>query len=549
MKIAVAQINPKVGDIEGNLALIKKFALAAASAGADLAVFPELALTGYPPLDLLEREDFIKANLAALKKLAAFKIRTAIVAGFADFNRSPKGKALLNCAALAAGGRILATRAKSLLPVYGIFDEARYFEPAAQNLPVSWRGTRLGLTICEDIWADTELLPKRLLYSGNPVNKLCAKGAEIIINISASPYYYGKTTGRFAVLSALARKIKRPVIYANQTGANDQLIFDGNSFALDAAGRLAAKALPFREDLIIADTASASSRIEFRLPPKGEELGSALTLGIRDYFIKSGHSKAVLGLSGGIDSAVTAALAARAIGPENVEALLMPSAYTSARSVSDALKLAANLGIRFKILPIKKIYSAFLTALGAEHGGKKVDLYMQNLQSRARGTLLMARANSQGALALATGNKSEIAMGYCTLYGDTAGALAPLADLVKEDVYAVARWLNSEGELIPRSTMQRPPTAELKPGQKDSDDLPPYAVLDRVIRLYVEQNKKPSEIAALSGLGKKTVVALVKRLESCEYKRAQLPTGLMVSERSFCAGRKMPVTKAVDFIS
>ena len=548
MKIAVAQINPKVGDIEGNLARVKKFARAAASAGAELTVFPELTLTGYPPLDLLEREDFVKANLSALKKLAAFRIKTAVVVGCVDFNPSPKGKALLNCAALVAGGKILALRAKSLLPTYDIFDEARYFEPAAQNLPVVFNGRKLGLTVCEDIWAGTELLPRRLLYKNNPVKTLCARKAEIIVNISASPYYYGKTARRFAVLSGLAKKTKKPIIYANQTGANDELIFDGNSFALDAKGRLSAKALSFREDLILADTGEEPARIEFDLPPKGEELGLALTLGIKDYFLKSGHSKAVLGLSGGIDSAVVAALAARALGSGNVEALLMPSAYTSAQSVSDALALAKNLRIKSEILPIKNIYSAFLETLGCARN-KGVALYMQNLQARARGTLLMARANLEGALALVTGNKSEIAMGYCTLYGDTAGALAPLADLVKEDIYAVARWLNSTGELIPLSIINRPPTAELKPGQKDSDDLPPYKILDRIIRLYIEQNKNPSAIAALSGLGKKTVIALLKRIESNEYKRAQLPPGLMVSEKSFCAGRKMPVAKTVDFIS
>ncbi|HAH32044.1 MAG TPA: NAD+ synthase [Elusimicrobia bacterium] len=548
MKIAVAQINPKVGDIEGNLARIKKFALAAASAGAEISVFPELTLTGYPPLDLLEREDFIKANLTALKKLAAFRIKTAIVVGCVDFNPSPKGKALLNCAALVAGGKVIALRAKSLLPTYDIFDEARYFEPAGENRPVIFNGQKLGLTICEDIWAGTELLPKRLLYRNNPAETLSAGKADIIINISASPYYYGKTAKRFNILSNLAKKTGKIIVYANQTGANDELIFDGNSFILDAKGFLAAKALSFREDLILADTARGHGRLEFILPPKGEELGLALTLGIRDYFLKSGHSKAVLGLSGGIDSAVVAALAARALGPGNVTALLMPSPFTSAQSVSDALELVKNLGINSEILPIKNIYSAFCKTLGGARN-KGVPLYMQNLQSRARGTLLMARANIDGALALVTGNKSEIAMGYCTLYGDTAGALAPLADLVKEDVYAVSDWLNSTGRLIPRSIILRPPTAELKPGQKDSDDLPQYKLLDRLIRLYIERNKTPSEIAGILGLGKETVIALLKRLEANEYKRKQLPTGLKVSEKSFGSGRKMPLAKAMDFIS
>ncbi|OGS14369.1 MAG: NAD(+) synthase, partial [Elusimicrobia bacterium RIFOXYA2_FULL_58_8] len=442
MKIAIAQINPKVGDITGNARLIEIFARRAEAAGAQLTVFPELALTGYPPLDLLEKKDFIAANLGALKRLAALKLKTAMVVGFADLNPSKKGKTLLNSVALLYGGHIVEKRAKSLLPTYDIFDEARYFEPAAENRPVKFAGTTLGLTICEDIWAGTALLPSRLLYRNNPAATLCAARASIVINISASPFYKGKSARRLKILSALARRMNASIIYVNQAGANDELIFDGNSFALAPSGKVLARAAGFAEDLLIIDTEAAPRPAAAAAPDADGEVCAALTLGIRDYFSKLGFKKAVLGLSGGIDSAVVAALAARALGPENVTGVLLPSQYTSGQSRSDALKLARSLGIKTRELPIKGIYQAFLKKLRCGKSGGPVSLTMQNLQSRIRATVLMALANYNNWLTLTTGNKSEIAMGYCTLYGDTAGAIGPIADLLKTEVYRLARFLN-----------------------------------------------------------------------------------------------------------
>jgi len=545
MKIAIAQINPRVGDIDGNLELIEAFARRAQAAGADLAVFPELALTGYPPLDLLERKNFIDANLAALGKLAALKLKTALAVGYVDRNPARKGKPLHNAIALIDGGRVTARRFKSLLPTYDIFDEARYFEPAAENLPVEFRGETLGLTVCEDIWAGTSLLPHRLLYRNDPVKTLRAGKASVIINISASPFYRGKSALRRSILSALARRLGANIVYVNQAGANDELIFDGNSFALAPNGRLSAMAKGFAEDLVLVDTQAAAPA---RAPAAQEvtaEICEALTLGIKDYFGKQGFSKALLGLSGGIDSAVVAALAARALGPANVTGVLMPSEYTARRSVDEALDLAARLGINTKIIPIKGIYRSFLKELGAG-GGKEITLSMQNLQARARGTLLMALSNANGALNLTTGNKSEIAVGYCTLYGDTAGALAPIADLFKTEVYRLADYLNRDSEFIPRAIIKRPPTAELKPGQKDQDDLPPYKTLDEILRLYLEENRTPEEITA-RGFKPALVRSILRRLELNEYKRKQLPIALKVTEKSFGYGRKMPIVKALGF--
>jgi NAD+ synthetase len=547
MKIAIAQINPKVGDIDGNFELIEAFARRAQEAGADLAVFPELALTGYPPLDLLEKKNFIDANLKALKKLAALRLKTAMAVGYVDRNPAKKGKPLHNAIALIDGGKVIARRFKSLLPTYDIFDEARYFEPASDNRPVRFRGETIGLTVCEDIWAGTSLLPSRLLYRNNPALTLRAGKASVIINISASPFYRGKGALRRRILSGLARKMRAHIVYANQAGANDELIFDGNSFALDPSGRTCAAAAGFAQDLVLVDTAAAAPARAARQPDVTAEICEALTLGIRDYFAKQGFSKALLGLSGGIDSAVVAALAARALGPGNVTGVLMPSEYTARRSVDEALDLAGRLGINSKIIPIKNIYRAFLKELGAG-GGKDITLAMQNLQARSRGSLLMALSNAGGALNLVTGNKSEIAVGYCTLYGDTAGALAPIADLFKTEVYRLAAYLNKDGEVIPRAIITRPPTAELKPGQKDQDDLPPYKTLDEILRLYLEENRTPAEIAA-RGFKPALVAGILRRLEVNEYKRKQLPIALKVTEKSFGYGRKMPIVKALDFLS
>ena len=546
MKIAIAQINPKIGDITANALKIETFARKAETLGADIVVFPELALTGYPPLDLLEKNDFILENLAALKRLAALRLKPALAVGFVDLNPAQNGKGLTNSIAFICGGKVLQKRAKSLLPTYDIFDEARYFEPAASNRPFRFRGELIGLTVCEDIWAETALLPKRLLYGNNPVKTLRSRKTSIVINISASPYYRGKSRKRLEILSGLAKKMKAHIIYANQTGANDELIFDGNSFMLGPSGRVLAFARSFEEDLLIADT-SAPAPFAPRRSESGDEILSALTLGIRDYFEKLGFHKAVLGLSGGIDSAVVAALAARALGPENVTGVLMPSVYTAAQSVNDALALASNLGVNTRIIPIKNIYSRFLKELKTGGPRGEVTLTMQNLQARIRGTILMALANANNWLALTTGNKSEIALGYCTLYGDTAGAIAPIADLLKTEVYRLAARINSEGEIIPRAIIERPPTAELKPGQKDQDDLPPYEELDGIVRLYMEENRTAREIIK-RGYRADLVLSVLRRIEANEYKRKQLPIGLKVTEKSFGYGRKMPIVKALGYI-
>ena len=543
MKIAIAQINPKIGDIAGNAALIEACARRAQDLGAELAVFPELALTGYPPLDLVERKDFVDANLAALERLAKLRLRTALAVGFVDRNPARKGKALHNSIALLHGGRIKEKRHKSLLPTYDIFDEARYFEPASANRPVRFGGEVLGLTICEDIWAETTLLPSRMLYRNNPVKELCAGKASVVINISASPFYRGKSAKRLRILSGLAKKLRAHIVYANQVGANDELIFDGNSFALAPDGRLAARARGFCEDLVLVDTAMPCGPRIAAGQDGISEVCSALVLGIRDYFKKMGFSKAVLGLSGGIDSAVVAALAARALGPENVTGILMPSEYTSRQSIDDALDLGQRMGINTRIVPIKNVYKTFLGELKVGRPGGDVSLTMQNLQSRIRGNMLMALSNENGWLTLTTGNKSEIAMGYCTLYGDTAGAIAPIADLLKAEVYRLADFLNAEGEIIPRAIIVRPPTAELKPGQKDQDDLPAYADLDEIIRLYIEENRGAREIVR-RGFPETMVRGIIRRVEANEYKRKQLPIGLKVTEKSFGYGRKMPLVKA-----
>ncbi len=548
MKIALAQINPRVGDIPGNFRLIEDFARAAQALGADLAVFPELALTGYPPLDLLEKKNFIDENLKALKALAALKLDIGMAVGFVDRNPAKKGKPLLNSIALIHSGRAAAVRHKSLLPTYDIFDEARYFEPASENGPVKFKGETIGLTVCEDIWAGTALLPSRQLYRDNPARTLRAGKASIVINISASPFYRGKSALRRKILSGLAKDLRAHLIYVNQAGANDELIFDGNSFALSPAGKVTARAKAFGEDLVLVDT-MARGAAPGPAPVQDEtaEICAALTLGIKDYFNKLGFGKALLGLSGGIDSAVVAALAAAALGPENVTGVLMPSEFTSRQSGGDALLLARNLGIKTKTIPIRKIYGAFLGGLRTEASPGQVTLTMQNLQARSRGSLLMALANANGWLNLATGNKSEIAVGYCTLYGDTAGALAPIADLFKTEVYRLAAYLNRGGEVIPRAIIKRPPTAELKPGQKDQDDLPPYEELDEILRLYLEENKTPSEIVG-RGFRRELVLSILRRVEMNEYKRKQLPIALKVTEKSFGYGRKMPIVKALHFI-
>lgn len=552
MKIAIAQINTKVGDIEGNLRKIEYFYKKAVNLNADIVVFPEMTITGYPLMDMLENENFMESNLKALKKISALVDKTACIIGGVEKNFSMTGKPFLNSIFFIHNHRIVAKRHKSLLPTYDIFDEARYFEPARSNLPVKFKGFKIGLTICEDIWANTDLLPKRTLYKNDPLKTFFKQKVDFIINISASPFYRGKVLKRLNMLMKMSRNIKKPVVYCNLVGANDELIFDGNSFIINSSGRLLAKAKSLEEDLIITHIPDTTRKAgKSSLSPFSyneiEELHDALVLGIKDYFSKTGFNQAIIGLSGGIDSAVVLYLAVRALGKDNVFAVLMPSKYTSGRSVRDAKKTCENLGVKHSIICIDRIYELYLKEVFPDKKTESVDITMQNIQSRIRGNILMAISNKTGGLVLACGNKSEIAMGYCTLYGDTAGAIAPLSDLLKTTIYKLAGHINRAREIIPSSVITRIPTAELKPNQKDPDDLPPYDVLDRIIQLYVEESKTPQDIAK-TGIDRNLLHSVIKRIESVEYKRKQLPTGLKVSEKSFGSGRKMPIVKGFEFI-
>ena len=542
MRIALAQINSKVGDLKGNAAKILSFTRRAAEAGAELVVFPECALTGYPAWDLWEDRSFVQANISALNDIAAQTGDTALLCGYIAFNPSKTGKRLFNCAALLHKGKIAQVRAKTLLPTYDVFDEARYFESAPDNLPVNFKGHKIGVTICEDLW--NEGVPRKI-YNQDPVNALVNTGAlELVINISASPYFEGKVELRRKLLARRALKSGVPFIYCNQTGGNDDLVFDGNSFALNGKGRLIAKAKAFGEDLCVFDTDAAPLPKEADMAlPAEEELLLALTTGIRDYMGKCGFKKAVLGLSGGIDSAVVCVLAAQALGPENVIGVALPSAYTSEESTRDARLLAKNLGVTFHVLPIGAAFDAFNRTLAPVFAGLKADTTEENIQARIRGTLLMALSNKFGALLLTTGNKSEIAVGYCTLYGDMCGGLAPLADLAKTKVYKLARHINSRyNSPIPEYTLERAPSAELRPGQTDQDELPPYETLDLILKAYIEEGKTPEEIAAL-GPQPALVARMLNKIDANEFKRKQAATGIKITPKAFGSGRRMPVAR------
>jgi NAD+ synthetase len=543
MKLALAQIDAAVGDLRGNTEKILAALDESARRGAALAVFPEQSLGGYPALDLWEERGFDEANEKALAALAKKVRGTAALVGFVSKNKDRVGKPVRNSVALLHDGKVVAVRHKMLLPTYDVFDEARYFEPARDNLPIKWSGLKLGVTICEDAWS-VDPSSARRLYAKDPVAAQAKVGADLLINLSASPFLHGKTEVRRKLLNSHAKRLKKPLFYCNSVGGNDEIVFDGGSLAYDASGRLRARAAFAAQDLLVIDTVSWEGATIAPEPSDIGQVGEVLTLGIRDFAGKCGLQTAFIGLSGGIDSAVVAALAVRALGPQRVIGVSMPSAYSSTGSVDDAKALAKNLGIELKTVPIAAVYQSYLAAFGGDWGKGTPDLAEQNLQARARGTILMSLSNkSHRGFVLTTGNKSELAVGYCTLYGDMCGALAPLADAPKRLVYQLAAWLNADRTVIPQASITKPPSAELKPDQKDQDDLPPYDQVDDALEAWVQARLSPGRIAKAVG-DRKTSETLLDRMDWSEFKRRQAPPALKISSKAFGIGRRMPIAKA-----
>jgi NAD+ synthase (glutamine-hydrolysing) len=542
MKIGFAQINPLVGDLSGNFEKIAGAYERLAAAGAELVVTPELAITGYPPLDLLFKSRFVPQNLEILERLHALVRGAGLLVGFVDRNKE-RGKPFHNAAALLQSGRPIAKTHKSLLPTYDVFDEDRYFEPARKVVPLLFGNKKIGVTICEDIW--TERYLPRPLYDVEPVRSLVEQGAEIILNLSASPFGLGKPAVRREMVATLARAHGRSICYCNAVGGNDQLVFDGNSIAVNSRGELIAQLAGFRTAEEIVET-EITQPVQLPKSDDMADLFEALSLGVRDYLTKCNFKSAVLGLSGGIDSAVVAAVAVNALGADNVLGASMPSPYSSQGSIDDALALARNLGIKCLQIPIANAFTAFKAQFAEVFAGLPEDTAEENMQARLRGMTLMALSNKFGHLLLTTGNKSELSVGYCTLYGDMAGGLAVISDVPKTMIYALARWINRDREIIPTSTIEKPPSAELRPGQTDQDTLPPYDVLDEILRLYVEENMSARDIVA-HGFDEKTVRWVQRRVDVNEYKREQAAPGIKVTSRAFGAGRRMPIAqKYVD---
>ena len=556
MRLALGQIDTTIGDFAGNLEKIGRVWRQAEEAGADLLAIPELALCGYPPRDLLDRPAFQRAAAAALRSLAARAGRTALVVGAFLPNPRRTGKPYLNAAVLLRKGRPPLAACKTLLPTYDVFDEGRYFEPAAAPTLVRFGGERIGLTICEDLWNDKDFWKTRRLYQEDPGEELLRRGATLLLNVSASPFSEGKPRLRQRMLSRLARDGGVPVAYVNLVGGNDELVFDGGSLVVDSSGRSCAAAPLFEESLLVVDllrdkkgkasvTSLFHSKPDHRWDDPVAALRGALVTGIRDYARKCGFRSAVLGLSGGIDSALVAALAAEALGPGNVTGIALPSRYSSEGSISDARELAENLGIRFETVPIEPLFSAARSSLAPLFRGLPEDVAEENVQSRLRGLILMAISNKSGPLVLTTGNKSELAVGYCTLYGDMCGGLAPISDLPKMRVYALARHLNAVAgrPLIPVASLEKPPSAELRPGQTDQDSLPPYPLLDAILERLVERNLPVDATARHTGASRQLVEEIARKVDRAEYKRAQAAPGLKVSKKAFGSGRRLPIAQ------
>ncbi|HKT23581.1 MAG TPA: NAD+ synthase [Terriglobales bacterium] len=540
MKIALGQINPTVGDFCGNAAKILSHAREARERGADLILFPELAICGYPPRDLVEKPSFVTRNGDALARIAREAEGISIVCGLVTPARNETGKSVMNSAAWLRNGRVEFMQSKMLLPNYDIFDEDRYFAPARKQEVFSFNGAKVALTICEDAWNDKHFWQKRL-YNVDPVEELVRAGGNLVINISASPFTVQKREIRVKMLQAIASDFKVPVVMCNQVGGNDGLVFDGSSLVIGADGRVLAQAKSFEEDLIFFDTNTGTGDIHDQ--PAGLEAAaySALVLGTRDYVRKCGFEKVVVGLSGGIDSALTAVIAVDALRKENVTGVSMPGPYSSQGSKDDARELAHNLGIRYEVIPITPVFESFRDSLSPSFRGLPEDFTEENLQSRLRGSTLMALSNKLGALVLTTGNKSEMAVGYCTLYGDMCGALAVIADVPKTMVYRLSEYRNGIYPVIPRSTIDKVPSAELRPNQTDQDTLPPYEVIDCILQGYVEEYKTAEEIAKEHGYDCKVVMSVIRMIERSEYKRQQAAPVLKISQKAFGSGRRFPI--------
>ncbi len=546
MKIALAQINPTIGAFTDNTRKMASLIDKAKGLSCDLIVFPELVISGYPPLDLLERNDFVNANIKHLDELVDSVKGIGVICGFVDRNRDTRGKPLHNAAILFENGSVLHQVHKRLLPNYDVFDENRYFKPGKKSSCCLYKGYRLGLTICEDIWNDVELYPRqafsRRLYPIDPVADLIKDGANLIINISSSPFWIGKTRSKHEMLGNLAKKYQTPLLYINQAGGNDSLLFDGVSMAFDSQGQIAARGLDFEEDFILFDTDTQKGDIHQISKTEAQSVLKALIMGTRDYVQKCGFSSVLVGLSGGIDSALTVCIAVEAVGKENVTGVFMPSQFTSHASHKDTENLAENLGIRLIQIPITDIFDQFLHSLTPVFKDISTEITGQNIQARIRGTTLMALSNKLGGLVLSTGNKSELAVGYCTLYGDMVGGLAVISDVPKTMVYELAKHINNNGEIIPNSILNKAPSAELKPDQADEDDLPSYEILDKISRLYIEENRGLDKIIS-TGLDPTAISETIYMIDRSEYKRYQAPPALKVTTKSFGHGRRYPIAR------
>jgi len=540
VKIALGQINPTVGDFSGNAAKHIEYAQRAQSSGAGLILFPELSVCGYPPRDLVERPSFVVRNRETAEQIAAATRGIAIICGLVTPAESETGKSVMNSAALLQDGKIAFLQSKMLLPTYDVFDEMRNFAPAKSQKLFPFCGNQVALTICEDAWNDKLFWPKRL-YTVDPIDALIRAGGNFVLNISSSPFWIGKRELRRDMLTSIARQHKVPVAMVNQVGGNDSLLFDGSSIVLNAEGNVIAQGRSFEEDLIYFDSNTLTGDVHQQIEGDEASVYSALVLGTRDYMRKCGFQKAIIGLSGGIDSALTAVIAADAVGAENVIGVGMPGPYSSPGSIDDARALAKNLGVRFELLAINSAVEAYRQTLQDVFAGRKEDVTEENIQSRARGTLLMALSNKFGAIVLSTGNKSELGVGYCTLYGDMVGGLAVISDVPKTLVYRLSHYANSRRAVIPSSTLEKPPSAELRPDQKDSDSLPPYEILDAVLEDYVEDAHSAERIAADRGFDIEVVKRVLRMVDRAEYKRQQAAPGIKISSKAFGYGRRFPI--------